>query len=337
MRIEQSLISVVLPVYNSEKYIYDALVSITTQTYTNIEILVIVNGTTDNSIIEINKVNDSRIRMININESIGLIRALNIGIEESKGKYIARMDADDIALPTRFEKQVNFLDTNIEYGLCASWYKTFDGTNIIGKNKTDDQDIKINLLHQCHICHPSVILRKSILDNFNLEYSNNYPHSEDYALWIEMSGKTKFYTYPEVLLKYRDHENNISKLENYTQEKLSIDVKKEYFAKLGCLINNDEVLLYTTFAYSNFSLSISEINVINLIIRKLLKESTGDIIKLEKLEKYLSYKWNSLITNSNCSKVQLNQVHNKSFIGTEVNSLQENLVIKIKLLIKYFF
>ena len=328
------LVSVLLPVYNSELYIYDALISITKQTYQNLEILIILNGTSDRSLLEINKIKDFRIKVINIKESIGLIKALNIGLSESKGKYIVRMDADDISYQNRIEKQIEYLEQNNDIGLCGTWYRTFGGSNIIGRNKVKDQDIKIRLLHQCHVCHPTVVLRKSILKKYNLEYSNNFPHTEDYALWIEMSDKTKFYTYPEILLKYRDHDNNISKVESIRQRELSIEVKKHYFHKLGCTVNNDEILLYTKFAYSDFTINIAEIQAIDKIIYNLIKNINTKVISSDKLKDYLGFKWNNLITNSKCNKRILFKIHSNSFVGGKINSFKRNLIINLKLCFK---
>lgn len=328
------LVSVILPVYNSEKHIYEALESIVNQSYQNLEIITIINGTTDKSLDEVNKFNDKRIKVIDIKEAIGLIKALNIGIEESNGKYIARMDADDIAIKTRIEKQVKFLEEHSDYGLCGSWYKTFDGTSILGKNKIEDQEIKQNLLHQCHICHPSVLLRKSIVDEYNLKYSTKFPHSEDYALWVEMTDKTKFYTYPEVLLKYRDHETNISKLEGETQQNLSVDIKRHYFKKVGINISNEEVILYTRFAYADFTLTTTETNMLDDIIRRLLNQLNIEILNKEQLADFLKVKWNALIINSPCSKKELMRIHKTSEIARNVNSILDNAKIYLRLLIR---
>lgn len=325
------LVSVILPVYNSEEYIFDAVSSITNQSYQNLEILVIVNGTTDNSIAEINKIIDSRIRIIEITESIGLIKALNIGISESKGSYIARMDADDISEPTRLQKQLNFLENNKDYGVCSSWFKTFGGTNSIVKYKSEDHSIKLSLFHECHICHPSVLIRKSILDKYKIQYSIDFPHSEDYALWVELSEKTKFYTFPEILLRYRDHESNISKIESEKQKFLSIDVKKYYFSKLGTAVNDQEVKIYTKFAYADFSLAIDEIFIIDSLIRRMFENLNKKIVSKQNLENYISSKWNTLVKNSGIDKSTLSNLHNNSFVKNEVNSHVKNIKIKIKL------
>lgn len=328
----QPLVSVLLPVYNSGEYVYQALKSILEQTYHNLEILVIINGTSDNSYSEIEKLsNDSRIKIIDIPEKIGLIKTLNIGISESSGQYIARMDADDIAFPTRIEKQINFLENNKEYGLCATWYKTFDGTNLLGKNKTEDYEIKLRLLHQCHICHPSVIIRKSILTKYNLCYSVDFPHSEDYALWIEMSDKTKFHTYPEVLLKYRDHEKNISKLESKTQQERSIAVKQYYFKKIGVLISEEDVTTFTKLAYSDFTLSADEMYKMNALFLNIHRNMNEKIILRKHFLQYIKSLWNAQIINNKNLKLK---DHSSSLIKKKANSTIENLILTIKKLMK---
>ena len=330
----QALISVVLPVYNSEQFIYDAVLSISNQTYKNIEILIIVNGTTDNSIAEINKIKDDRIRIIEIKESIGLIKALNIGIKESSGKYIARMDADDISAPERIEKQAHFLEKNKDYGLCSSWFKKFGIRNSIVKYETEDHKIKLKLLHECHVCHPSVLIRKSILDAHNLKYPIGFPHSEDYALWIELTDKTKFYTYPEILLNYRDHDNNISKIENKTQQNLSVNLKKQYFEKLGCNLSKEEISIYCKFAYSDFSISESEVKTIDIIITKIFSNLNPSIISEDQLKEYFAQKWNTLIKNSILNKKVLSKIFSKSYVFKKINSSFTNAKTKLKIIIK---
>lgn len=334
--INSPLVSVILPVYNSEKYVYEALLSIVNQSYTNIEIIIVVNGTTDNSLTEISKIEDHRIKIIEIKEAIGLVRALNIGIEQSNGVYIARMDADDIAFKSKIQKQINFLEKNLNYGLCATWYeaaiKTFDGPTFIRKNKVEDQDIKLKLLYQCHVCHPTVIIRKSLLDKFNLKYSLKFPHAEDYGLWVEMSDKTKFYTYPEVLFQYRHHDESISNVESDSQQQLSLEIRKDYFKKIGCNFNIEEIKLYSRFVDGDFLISVSEIKSINSILTKLLTHSNENVIKRKNLTKYHKLKWNALIANSNCSKKELNIIHKNSFVSNSINTFIDNLKLKFSFL-----
>src|SRR5688500_8514963 len=110
----QPLVSVLMPVYNAEAYVSEAIQSILQQTYKNFEFLIINDGSTDNSEKLINTFSDSRIRYIRNSENIKLVATLNKGIDLSVGKYLVRMDADDISLPERLQKQVDFMETHPE-------------------------------------------------------------------------------------------------------------------------------------------------------------------------------------------------------------------------------
>jgi len=216
------MISIILPVYNSERYLRESIQSILDQTYTDFEFIIINDGSTDHSESIILSFNDDRIRYFSNEMNKGLIFTLNKGVELSKRKYIARMDSDDIAYPKRLELQLNFLENNLEYGVCGSLVKLINedgkGSEILNLPINDDE-IKSYLYFSCPINHPSVLIRTSLLRN-NL-YSEDYKTAEDYELWIRLSSITKFYNLPNVLLNYRVHSENISKV-NIIQAEQSV-------------------------------------------------------------------------------------------------------------------
>ena len=117
------LVTVLMPVYNGEKYLKEAIESILNQTFKDFEFLIINDGSTDNSVKIIQSFNDLRIRLIHNESNIGLIKTLNKGLKLSNGKYIARMDCDDVSLPKRLSVQINFMEKHPEIGVCGSWVK----------------------------------------------------------------------------------------------------------------------------------------------------------------------------------------------------------------------
>jgi len=229
----EPLVSVVLPVYNGEKYLAEAIDSILNQTYINFEFIIINDGSVDNSLEIIKSYEDQRIVLIS-RENRGLIASLNEGIQKAKGKYIARMDADDISMPKRLEKQVYFMENNLDIGISGSWVEIFGEVekNKVWKLSTQDSILKIKLLFAVPFAHPSVIIRKSIMENFLLSYDGAYIHAEDYKLWVDFSTYAKMANIPKVLLKYRYLETSISRREDQLENTGRYKILKSIYSIL---------------------------------------------------------------------------------------------------------
>jgi len=209
------LVSVVMSVYNAEKYLDESIQSILSQTYSNFEFIIINDGSTDESleIIERYAEKDNRIIVIS-RENRGLIASLNEGIKKAKGKYIARMDADDISMPTRFEKQVEFMEKNKHIGICGTAVIGFgeDMKESIWKLSTKSSALKTQLLFSSCFAHPSVMMRKEVLVQNTLLYNQEFLHVEDYALWVELAKITEFANLSQPLLRYRVLKNSITRV-----------------------------------------------------------------------------------------------------------------------------
>lgn len=195
-----------MPVYNGEKYLKEAIDSILQQTFSDFELLIIEGGSKDNSLKIIQEYQDSRIRIIyQDKEKPGVAAATNLGIENAKGEYIAKMDCDDISYPKRLQKQVNFMDANTKVGICG----TFIITLIDGKLKKvikyplSYDEIKVALFFASSFAQPTVMIRKSMLKENKLSYNTKFIYGEDYDLWNRCSEHFQLANLPEVLLKYR--------------------------------------------------------------------------------------------------------------------------------------
>ncbi|MCU0435799.1 MAG: glycosyltransferase [Bacteroidia bacterium] len=208
-------ITVLLPVYNSGDLVAQTIESILAQTFTDFELLIINDGSTDHSASIVAQFTDSRIRFIHNEKNIGLIATLNKGAILARGRYIARMDADDIALPQRLEKQSAFLDANPQVAVAASWvdFINTDG-EVTGQWDTDrhtvtETDIRRIMPGTNCIAHPSVMIRTEIVQQFL--YSDAQKGAEDYDLWLRMMAAGKrIAKLPEVLLHYRIHPASIT-------------------------------------------------------------------------------------------------------------------------------
>lgn len=206
------LISVLMPVYNTkEEYLRTSIESILNQTFTDFEFIIVNDGSTNNAEEVILSYKDNRIKYVK-QENQGIVGALNNAWSKASGKYIARMDSDDIAYPERFAKQVNFLEENPEYSLVGSWAKIIPSKNIIKL----PQDIKImDLLADCMFIHPSIMFNKADFEKFNLQYETGFEYAEDYCLYANAVKHLKMTNLQEVLLDYRVYpENSSSKNRN---------------------------------------------------------------------------------------------------------------------------
>ena len=204
--------------------------SIINQTFSDFEIIIIDDGSTDNTgnILKMLAKEDPRIIYIKNEENLKLIATLNKGLNLCKGKYIARMDADDISLPTRIEKQVNFLEAHPEIGIVGTYIQIFGVRESIWKMDTKDKYIRAHLFCNSSFAHPSVMMRISILRDNHLYYNTDYPHAEDYKLWCDIAQYTKLANIPEVLLFYRINENQVSNKYNKEQKETAQRIREEY-------------------------------------------------------------------------------------------------------------
>ncbi|WP_153798252.1 glycosyltransferase family 2 protein [Foetidibacter luteolus] len=205
------LVSVVMPCYNAEKFVEAAVRSIMIQTYKSLEIITINDASKDNtlSILTILAKADERIKIVNNEYNLQLVQNLNLGLSIAKGKYIARMDADDISMPDRIESQVAFLEKNPQTALCGTNYIVIDDRNKPIKKvhfPTGNEELKIQLLFSNPFAHPAVMIRKSVLP----QYKEGLVPAEDYELWLAIAQKYAVANLPTVLLKYRWHGDNIS-------------------------------------------------------------------------------------------------------------------------------
>ncbi|SBV94381.1 conserved hypothetical protein [uncultured Dysgonomonas sp.] len=204
-------ISVILPVYNAERYLYDSINSILNQTYADFELIVINDGSTDASKEIINKIDDSRLVYIENEKNLGLIETLNKGLYLAKGKYIARMDADDISMPNRFEVQVNFLERNNGYIICSANRIAFSeecDKKHISKLPIDDLAIRLHSIFSTPFTHPCTMFLKDVIIKNELHYDSEYKYAEDYEFWINVLKYGKGYNIIQPLLYYRNTPNS---------------------------------------------------------------------------------------------------------------------------------
>lgn len=230
-----SLVSVIMSIYSEpEEWIKEAIESVVNQTYVNLEYLIVNDNPTRSlnlKIINEFRKYDDRIRVINNKENLGLTRSLNIAINLSKGKYLARMDADDISYTTRLENQVRFMELNPDVVVCGTNISYF-GQEVVNKVKWikfSNNDLKNRLFTGSCFAHPTVMIRKEILVKSNVLYDESYIYGQDYKLWVDLANKGEYCNLPEILLYYRKSTNQISSNKAILQKKNSYLARKQYF------------------------------------------------------------------------------------------------------------
>ncbi len=210
----QPMVSVVMSVFNAEKYLSTSVDSILAQSYTDFEFIIVDDGSSDSSLQILKGYQDDRIRLLKNEKNSGLVYSLNRGLDEARGKYIVRMDADDISLPDRLKTQVGYMEANSEIDVCGSFIQTFrDGDEVdepCRRYPVDNAEIKGFMIFNCGFAHPAVIMRRVFLEKHGYRYREEYRHAEDYDLWCNMMERAHFGNIPEVLLKYRLTKGSVS-------------------------------------------------------------------------------------------------------------------------------
>lgn len=267
------LVTVFIPVYNCEKYIRKCLDSIINQTYKNLEILIIDDGSTDNSVSIIEQYNDSRIRLLKNNCNKGIPYTRNRGIEEMNGKYLAIMDADDIAFKHRIKKQVSFMEKNTNILALGTFYEFYRGifSKKVKEYKTSEE-IKIGLLFQSQLANPTVMIRNTVFSEYGIKYNEDCFVAQDYELWTQIVKVGDLAILPKVLHKYRwGHENITKKTIKENQERrnsILSNIKNNMLDYYNFQLSTDEKRIYNNIFGELNTWSLDEAKMIE--VKKLL-------------------------------------------------------------------
>ena len=204
-------ISVIMSVYNGEKYLREAIESILNQTFIDFEFLIVNDGSTDGSLEIIQSYQDERIRVINNEQNIGLTKSLNKAIKQARGEYIARQDADDISLPNRFEEQIKYFEKHPEVALLGtSVYKIDEQGKVVGRVIVPAKPSG-NLLKGNQFSHGSTMFKREVVDRLG-GYNELFRYCQDYELWARIAKYYEVRNLPQVLYKLRFHGENIRSL-----------------------------------------------------------------------------------------------------------------------------
>ncbi len=290
------LLSVIMPVYNAEKYVKEAINSILTQTYTNFEFIIINDGSTDNSLQLVLEFNDRRIKLFDNEYNKGLVFSLNKAIELAKGQYLARMDADDISMPTRLEEQMKFLVNypNIDLVGTSAYIINNKGKQIKTWHvKTNLNDLKKVLLFGSPFIHPTIIVKKETL--MKIRYNHKFFPAEDMYLWFSLLQQYNCSNLEKKLLSYRYHKTKVSIKHNNQQALKHQLIYRLYLEYLNIPFTEEELLIHSKIAHHSNTLIIkrSELKIIEQWLLKLSRHS------LYANNNFLGNKWYSICFSNN--------------------------------------
>lgn len=206
-------VSVLMAAYNAERYLRKALDSILAQTYTDFELIVVDDGSSDGTYAVLSACQDTRLRIVRLPRNRGLTAALNLGLSQARGCYIARMDADDISLPDRFLRQVEWLDRHPETTVLGTSALRIDSDdrfleNMVSAFRSSEEVGRSLAAGMCPVIHSSVLARTEVLRSMG-GYRTQFPHAEDFDLWLRVLDHGRVFILPEPLLMYRSSSGSI--------------------------------------------------------------------------------------------------------------------------------
>lgn len=230
--IDQPLISVLLPVYNAERFLRPAIESILNQTYEHFELIIVNDCSQDASLHIANEYarQDNRVIVASNPENLKLSKTLNYAIQMSKGKYLARMDADDISAPSRLEKQVGEMEKNVDIVVVGCDINIInEDSHVLGSRKyyASDSEIREKIFYFSPFCHPAIMIRRDALEKAG-GYDHYYNPAEDYELYFRLGAVGRFMNIKEFLFTYRIVTNSMTHSGTLNMEKKTIEIREKY-------------------------------------------------------------------------------------------------------------
>lgn len=280
---KQPLVSVIMPVYNTAGYLERSIYSILNQTYSNLEFIIIDDGSTDGSLKLIEQIDDKRIKIIQNRHNVGNYVCRNQGMRVANGKYIAVMDSDDIAMPHRLEAQVQKMESDEKViAVGTQFYSDYGLSN----KPRSSEVIKVSLLGNNCMLHPSLMIRKDVISGIG-GYDESYTFSSDYDLACNLALRGEIVNMPDILMKYSLRENQISILNHSEQAVFANQIRLKYLSNIGFILAEIEGVVFTK-AMTNQQLSASERSIYESTVNKLI-DYNGEIsfFQSEVLELFL--------------------------------------------------
>lgn len=314
MTLQPPLVSVIMPVYNGEKYVRDSIQSILNQTFHDFEFIIINDGSTDGTHEIINSIVDNRIIYIINPENIGIVNTLNKALLLANGKYISRTDADDLASSDKLMKQVDYMESNPEVGVVGTFYQIIDRNGIKKEKITlpgSSNEIALCIKFMNPFCNSTTLTRASIMKKYG--YTKDYEYCEDFWLWKQILDESKGVNLSIYSLQYRVHGNNVSFVHKDQMKAMIGSILKSGLESLNIEFLPGEFDIHLNLFTYNFKFfrekgKISELeNWVAKLIRNIKSRSGPDQYKF--LEKFIVNIWIPICFSSgNYQKLFFNKI-----------------------------
>lgn len=286
--------------YNDELYIEESLRSILNQTLADFELIIYDDCSSDHTVEKIRAFHDPRIQLICNEENCGLTKNLNKGLRIARGKYIARMDGDDISELTRFEKQVAFLEEHPSVYLISCHAQNFGESDLVNRIRGNSEVLRCRMLIRPVFAHPGFMMRRELIEE-GFFYDETFRTAQDYEFAVRAAGTHEIGMVPEILLHYRVHKKQISNTANGNQVTNADRVRQKQLEQLKITLSGEEQQVYHDWVYERKPQSFEEFVEASALLQRFVtaneKNGIYDGRVLEKTLKRLLYTW--VIRNKN--------------------------------------
>ena len=323
-------VTVCMPVYNRVEHLRETIDSILGQTFTDFELLIIDDGSTEDLSEILGQYDDFRMSVFRNEANMGIARARNRGLKLAKGEYIAWMDSDDISLPHRLESQVAFMDSHPEIDLCGTWLETFGDKKSIWKLPVEHGDIFAGMLFECMLYQSTVIMRKKNIFRLNGFYDDKFLTASDYEYWVRLGlAGAKFSNIGEVCFKYRLHDKQISRIKKAENRKYSDGIRTALLKSLGINFSEHEFGLHMILKSGHPS-GKKTVEEVSAWIDKIRVANRGrQVFSEEALDRAIGRKWFQLCRNSSSAGLGIWKVYHE-------NSAAESVKLSMNQKVKFF-
>jgi glycosyltransferase involved in cell wall biosynthesis len=247
-------VSLILPVKNGAAHLRESIASLVSQSFHDFELLVIDDGSTDESVDIAESFSDPRV-IVAKNPSSGLVSALNFGLSLGTGEFVARQDADDVSLLNRLETQLNYFAQHPNVGLVGTAVRTFGAAKRLIRYPSTTTPIRARMLFSNPFAHPTVMFRREVLPNGNQSYEKDFPVAEDYRLWTVISRDTKMANISQPLVRYRIHGGQASERGEAARLSSVQTILRNQFSFYGFEVTESELNLHLEISTNPFFLA----------------------------------------------------------------------------------
>lgn len=292
-------VTILMPVYNGETYLSETIDSVLKQTFVDFYFLIINDGSTDNTEKIIKSYDDKRIIYHKNEQNLGLVATLNKGLAMIETEFTARVDADDLWESTKLTKQISLLDARPDVGICGTSIVKFGTRESTMIFPIESEYLKVGFLFYCMMSHPSVVFRMSFLNEAGLRYKSDFYPAEDYKMWVDALDLTHIYNIPEPLVRYRQHEEQITQVGNTKQQLKTAEVRLEVLRKIYPNVLSKELKFHELFISLHFK-NLVEYNQSKRWIEKLCAENeksryVNSVVLKKELYRYLRAGYKSYV------------------------------------------